>query len=127
MAAVGTAVDPALRALMISFADKGHNARAFTMITVSELTGTIIGGPIMSQLFSISIKLGGWFNGLCFLLSSVSWSSFRLRLYCYFSDHATGFYCCHGGCHAAIRQRLTSFGSGSGWIWYFRRMKRIYI
>jgi len=71
MAAVGTGVDPALRALMISFADKGHNARAFTMITVSELTGTIIGGPIMSQLFSVSIRLGGWFSGLCFMLSSV--------------------------------------------------------
>jgi len=71
MAAVGTGVDPALRALMISFADKGHNARAFTMITVSELTGTILGGPIMSQLFSVSIRLGGWFSGLCFLLSSV--------------------------------------------------------
>ena len=80
MAAVGTGVDPALRALMISFADKGHNARAFTMITVSELTGTIIGGPIMSQLFSVSIRLGGWFSGLCFMLSSVSLSCFRVVL-----------------------------------------------
>jgi len=62
----------------MSFTDKHHNARVFTIVTALEMTGAIIGGPFMAILFSFSLNFKGVLSGLPFLVSSVS--SFRTKI-----------------------------------------------
>jgi hypothetical protein len=72
MWAAGDGLEPALQSLIVSFIEKDHNARVFTTVTVLETSGKVLGGPLMATLFSIGLRNGGWWSGLCFLVSSVS-------------------------------------------------------
>ena len=61
--------EPALQGLATSVIDHAYHARLFTSVAVVEILAKLIGGPLMSELFSIG---HGKSSGICFSVAAVS-------------------------------------------------------
>lgn len=68
---LATGLGPALQSISVSFVDKIHTARMFTMFAAVMTCGTMIGNPLMATLFSFGMKLGGEWLGLGYLAAAV--------------------------------------------------------
>ena len=68
---LGEGFEPSVKGLATSLIESSSNARLLTLVTGLEVTAKLIGGPLMTRLFSIGRGEGHGSDGICFLASAV--------------------------------------------------------
>ncbi|KAL8797710.1 MAG: hypothetical protein Q9195_000062 [Heterodermia aff. obscurata] len=69
---LGEGFEPSVKGLATSLIESSSNARLLTLVTGLEVTAKLIGGPVMTRLFSIGREEGHGSDGICFLASAVA-------------------------------------------------------
>jgi len=60
----GSANGPLLRAIATSYVEPNQTSRLYSLISLLETTGAVIGGPVLAQCFNIGLKKRGLWRGL---------------------------------------------------------------
>lgn len=60
----GSANGPLLRAIATSFVEQNQTSRLYSLISLLETTGAMIGGPVLAQCFNIGLSKKGLWRGL---------------------------------------------------------------
>ncbi|KAI0893041.1 MFS general substrate transporter [Annulohypoxylon nitens] len=67
----GSGIGPLCRSLLTSFARPGQTSQTFTLVSMIETIGSLVGGPILAWTFSTGMRLQGFWAGLPYIFLSV--------------------------------------------------------
>jgi len=80
---LGTGFVSLVRALITTLVDKEHVGRLYAAIAVVETTTALLAGPTVAGLYSLALKLKGWWIGLPFFGIATIYLMGGLAIWCF--------------------------------------------
>jgi MFS-type transporter involved in bile tolerance (Atg22 family) len=77
----GSGYIPALRSFLTSLVPRDETALLFTMISVFESVGALVGSPLLALAFSTGISRGGILTGLPFFCAAIIYGASGLSIW----------------------------------------------